>query len=219
MSVGLRITEVRNKQKKNIFAIGLGITADYLRMLESDEKTPGKTLIKLICHKFNLSEEWLLRGNGEKYSTPIIHINNNDSSARPLLPVNIYNLDSLSDYDNTSDIAKHLGGKKPLSIIVLSEEFTSDNMIAMKVPNNAMTPEIKKNSIVGVNINKTDFEDGGLYIVKTPELDISIRHIYSKPNSLTLVPNNKDFPEIDISKKYLEAGLILGTITWILQEA
>lgn len=218
MSVGLRITEIRNNLKKKVFASDLGITADYLRMLEANEKNPGKTLIKLICHKYNLTEEWLTTGDGEKYSLPTVHLNYKDKSEKPLFPINVYNCETLSNNISNHKDLKNLEHAATLSMLILPEVFHSDNTIALKIENKAMEPQINKHSTVGIDLSKKAFEDGGLYLIKTKDSNLLIRNLYINAESLILVSQNKSFPEITVNKKDLDEGLIIGTVTWVLQQ-
>ncbi len=218
MSIGLRIAEIRNNNRKTAFASDLGITADYLRMLESGEKNPGKTLIKLICHKFNLSEEWLTTGDGGKHTFRAMELNSGTGSGENLFSINIYNFDDLSEQSDLKDITNHLKDKIPTTAILLPEGFGSDKMIALRVSNNAMSPQITKHSIIGVDINEREFEDGALYLVKASNKDILIRRVYKKPDSVTLLPNNKNFPEINLDRKCLDNKLIIGSVRWVIQK-
>ena len=50
------------------FGAQLGITQTYVWMMEKGQRTPSGRLIKSICEKFNVSEEWLRTGEGEPYA-------------------------------------------------------------------------------------------------------------------------------------------------------
>lgn len=65
-SIGERIKEVRKQtglnQKK--FAIELGISQNHVSNIENDNENPSATLLKLLCLKFNIAEQWLIEGSG-----------------------------------------------------------------------------------------------------------------------------------------------------------
>ncbi|TAN62566.1 XRE family transcriptional regulator [bacterium] len=64
MSLGTRLKALRGSRSKADFARELGITPDYVRMLEGDEKHPGQTLLELFCLKYSINKDWLLTGIG-----------------------------------------------------------------------------------------------------------------------------------------------------------
>lgn len=64
--IGDRIKLVRQKAKKNQknFAEELGLSQSHISNIEKGNDNPSLTLIKLICLKYEIAEEWLLYGKG-----------------------------------------------------------------------------------------------------------------------------------------------------------
>ena len=62
-----RIAEIRKKASmtQEQFAQKMGISANYVNLIENGKKNPGDRLISDICREFNVNEEWLRTGNGE----------------------------------------------------------------------------------------------------------------------------------------------------------
>lgn len=56
--------------KKVEFARKLNIDPSYIPKLISGKSIPSDRLIKDICYKFNISEEWLRTGEGDMYLPP-----------------------------------------------------------------------------------------------------------------------------------------------------
>lgn len=67
LTLGERIKLVRKekKQKQSEFAESLGISQSHLSGIEKNSVKPSLTIIKLICIKYNINENWLLNGVGE----------------------------------------------------------------------------------------------------------------------------------------------------------
>lgn len=64
--IGDRIKKIRQtikKSQKN-FAEDLGLSQSHISNIEKGNDKPSLTLIKLICLKYEISEEWLLYGQG-----------------------------------------------------------------------------------------------------------------------------------------------------------
>ncbi|MCL2188265.1 MAG: helix-turn-helix domain-containing protein [Defluviitaleaceae bacterium] len=70
MNICERFKLVRKKAKLNqkTFAYELGISQAHVSGIENGKDKPSSTLIKLICLRFNISEDWLL---GESHSMGI----------------------------------------------------------------------------------------------------------------------------------------------------
>lgn len=66
-----RIAMVRKESGKNQteFAEILGLTKNYISLVETGKREPSDRTIKDICKSFNINEEWLRYGTGEKKST------------------------------------------------------------------------------------------------------------------------------------------------------
>lgn len=64
-----RIGEVRKNQKLNQqeFADKLGLTKNFISLLETGSREPSDRTIKDICREFSVNETWLRTGEGEMF--------------------------------------------------------------------------------------------------------------------------------------------------------
>lgn len=62
-----RIVQLRKSREwtQDKFAEEMGISKNYVSLIENGKKFPSDRLISDICQKFNVNEEWLRYGNGE----------------------------------------------------------------------------------------------------------------------------------------------------------
>ncbi|MDO4490506.1 MAG: helix-turn-helix transcriptional regulator [Lachnospiraceae bacterium] len=72
MTIGERIRLIREKSDdKKIsmasFAEIIGVTSGAVSQWENGQKVPSASVIKLICNKFNVRENWLLKEEGEMF--------------------------------------------------------------------------------------------------------------------------------------------------------
>ncbi len=67
-SLGDRIKEIRkeNSLTQLAFAKEVGISQTHVSKIEKGVENPSETLIKFICYKYFISEEWLKLGMGHK---------------------------------------------------------------------------------------------------------------------------------------------------------
>lgn len=65
-TIGERFREIRKILDLNQrqFAAEIGISQTHISSIELGKDLPSSSLIKLVCMKYNLSEEWLLSGKG-----------------------------------------------------------------------------------------------------------------------------------------------------------
>mgnify|MGYP001851320742 FL=1 len=65
-----RIAIIRKKEgmTQEAFAKEMGISKNYMNLIENNKKNPGDRLISDICRRFNVNEEWLRTGEGEMFN-------------------------------------------------------------------------------------------------------------------------------------------------------
>lgn len=64
-----RIAEVRrsNELNQQDFAAKIGLTKNFVSLLETGNRTPSDRTISDICREFNVNETWLRTGEGEPF--------------------------------------------------------------------------------------------------------------------------------------------------------
>lgn len=64
-----RICDVRKSQNLNQqgFADKLGLTKNFISLLETGSREPSDRTIKDICREFSVNEQWLRTGDGEMF--------------------------------------------------------------------------------------------------------------------------------------------------------
>jgi transcriptional regulator with XRE-family HTH domain len=64
-----RIKEVRKAAKLTQTAFGekIGLTQNYIALIEGGQREPGDRTIRDICREFGVNEMWLRNGIGEMY--------------------------------------------------------------------------------------------------------------------------------------------------------
>ena len=64
-----RIKQIRlaNKETQAAFAAELGLSRNYIALMETGERTPSDRTIRDICQKYGVDEVWLRTGVGEMF--------------------------------------------------------------------------------------------------------------------------------------------------------
>jgi phage repressor protein C with HTH and peptisase S24 domain len=232
-SVGGRIKRVRGALNKTEFARGLGISPDYVRMIEADEKRPGSTLLELICVKYGVNKDWLLTGKGQEQidTTPEPKGESGEAAeevtidwevlqrkhvvprqlAEVLKTVNIYTMDVVRDPKNTTF-------RTPVESILLPARLAHLGPVALKIAGDAMAPTVKDGSVVGLNYKDKQILEGKIYVIRVPDGDCVLRRIFRGPNKIILRADNPVFPEMEFGHSGFKGeGVIVGRVEWVLR--
>lgn len=103
------------------FADKIGLSRNYLWMLESGSRTPSDRTIKDICREFGVDETWLRTGEGEPFREPevdaqlaafLAEITDGDSDDFQKRFVSMLARLSPAQWALLEDMAKDLGTKK-----------------------------------------------------------------------------------------------------------
>lgn len=64
-----RIAQIRNEVnlKQDEFAEKIGLTKNFISLIETGKRTPSDRTIKDICREFDVNEEWIRTGEGEMF--------------------------------------------------------------------------------------------------------------------------------------------------------
>lgn len=67
-----RIVQLRKSREwtQDKFAEEMGISKNYVSLIENGKKKPSDRLISDICREFNVNEKWLRDGIGDMYDIP-----------------------------------------------------------------------------------------------------------------------------------------------------
>lgn len=67
MNERIKILRKELKMSQDAFAKKLGLTKNYISLVESGNRNLSRQSIKVLCSIFNISEEWLRNGNGTMF--------------------------------------------------------------------------------------------------------------------------------------------------------
>lgn len=68
-SLNERIKSLRKKIgiSQEVFAKKLGLTKNYISLVESGNRNLSEQSVRVLCREFNVNEEWLRTGTGEMF--------------------------------------------------------------------------------------------------------------------------------------------------------
>lgn len=118
--IGQRIKQIRNSKKltQDDFAEIIGLTKNFISLIETGNRTPSDRTISDICRVFHVNESWLRTGDGEMFK-PVnrdaelaaflgdIMKDEDDDYRRRLLSV-LQRLDRIEDWELLERVATRL---------------------------------------------------------------------------------------------------------------
>ena len=109
----------------------------------------------------------------------------------------------------------------PVTELYLKKEFYKKNMAAVKVRGESMSPTVRENGYVGIDINDREYLEGKIYAVRIPDEGIAIKRVfyYKDQGKIILKSDNKNFADRELkTDKIDEDNFIIGRVKWVMQE-
>lgn len=139
---------------------------------------------------------------------------NNISESGDIVKVSVY---SEVGAGNFVDFSSY----NSITELYLKKEFYKKNMVAVKVRGESMSPTVRENGYVGIDINDREYLEGKIYAVRIPDEGIAIKRVfyYKDQGKIVLKSDNKDFADRELkTDKIDEDNFIIGRVKWVMQE-
>lgn len=182
------------------FELKIGVSNGYINNLK--ESPSAKTIQKIICNYPQLSQTWLLTGEGEM-------LNNNDGSevlpqeSKPHLPIAVIagRVGGISEA-----VRLHECEQLPVIHAFPTYDFT------LTVQGDSMEPKFEGGDRIAIRKATNYVEWGKTYVVDTDDGAI-LKRIYDDGEAIRCVSFNPDYPDFHINKHniyglYKVVGLI-----------
>ncbi len=94
-------------------------------------------------------------------------------------------------------------------------------MVAVKVKGDSMSPTIKKNGYIGVDINDREYVEGEIFAVRIPNEGVTVKRviIYRDQKKIILRSDNSFYGDRELSIDYVdEENFLIGRVKWVMQE-
>ena len=109
----------------------------------------------------------------------------------------------------------------PITEFYIKKEFYRKNMVAVKVKGDSMSPTIKKNGYIGVDINDREYVEGEIFAVRVPNEGVTVKRviIYRDQKKIILRSDNSFYGDRELSVEYVdEENFLIGRVKWVMQE-
>ena len=139
---------------------------------------------------------------------------NNISESGDIVKVSVY---SEVGAGNFVDFSSY----NSITELYLKKEFYKKNMVAVKVRGESMSPTVRENGYVGIDINDKEYLEGKIYAVRIPDEGIAIKRVfyYKDQGKIVLKSDNKNFADRELkTDKIDEDNFIIGRVKWVMQQ-
>ena len=227
----LRLKGLIGDESVRSFGRSVGISDTTIRKYLSGETEPTLSRLVTLAKKCNVSIEWLATGEERESS---VHI---DSKVTEFVEAqyvanadNIYSIDEFKEeyalipgyhvsvstghgtLNNDDPIKRHLAfRRKWLNYRKLNEK----GLAVVFASGDSMEPTIYSGNSILVDTADTQLKDGSIYVLRFGENLFAKRLQQRFDNSVTLISDNKEYPEQIILENELEQLNIIGKVVWI----
>lgn len=218
-----KIEEVLGLNASEMAKMGGCSQSTYYRYRKGQSVPDSIFLNNIIKNENKINAEWLLIGSGpilsKKHSGNGNETVNSTSTNIEFVNFPLYEMKkedsgegklAFSDLKNPSYIL-------PLCNIFLDRilEEPNNQLIAIRINCDSMSPDIKPDSLVLVNKQKKNISSDGIFIVRFGNV-IRMKLIQKLPdNRLHLSTVNKKYDPIEVNLDEIEDFEILGRIVWV----
>ncbi len=176
-------------------------------MIENGERSPAKPLLELICEKFNINMDWLLREEGPK-SKPGVR---EKEASLEFLEVERVPVYSLVGAGNPKDLWE----SEPIDFIFIQKRQYKPGMSALRIAGQSMEPTLRDGASVFVDKSQADLFEGRIYIIYLKDNGIVLKRIFRGPGMFILKSDNPTFPDITVRPDEID---IQGRVVGVYQE-
>ncbi len=180
-------------------------------------------LNNILKNEKKINAEWLLIGSGPILSKE--HPENEDDSTLSSSTLEFVNLPLYEMKSENGDSEGHLAFedlKNPSYSLPLFNIFLDgilkepkDQLFALRINCDSMSPDVKPNSLVLVNKQKKSISSDGIFIVRFGNV-IRMKLIQKLPNNrLHLTTVNKKYDPVEVDLDEIADFEILGRIVWV----
>lgn len=219
-----KIEELLGLSPTKMAKIGGCSQATYYRYRKGESVPDSIFLNNLIKNEKKINAEWLLIGSGPILANENQEINGETgkivSTQLEFVNLPLYEMEPQKN-DSEGQLAlkdlKNPSYSLPLCNVFLDGILNEpkDQLFAMKINCDSMSPDIKPDSLVLVNQKKKNITYDGIFIVRFGNV-IRMKLIQKLPNNrLHLTTVNKKYDPVEIDLDEVEDFQVLGRIVWV----
>jgi phage repressor protein C with HTH and peptisase S24 domain len=209
------------------FALAMEYERSYISNVENDKSRVTERLIKLIEEVFDVNPKWLRDGSAPifKWDLPSdetglqIESKGGMLGATPKIKGVWHPAQGIQHYDNDDIVVipvyneadagtatRNYSSPEPIDWIPVDVKWARDNIFFVKIKGDSMEPQIPDKSIVFIDVNQKEIEDGKVYLVEVPYVGATVKRVHIDYKKIVLKPDNslykeKEFPLDAIEKE------------------
>jgi phage repressor protein C with HTH and peptisase S24 domain len=218
-NIHIRIREARMakglSQSQLAELVGVSPTSVQLWEDEGEEGTaPKRTRMPLVAEILGVTVAWLQLGVDPVPPSGGIGLAEDFDSTYTHQRIMMYDLDLSAGKGNAQWVARDT--EEPLLIRNMwfrAKNLSPNDLRAMRVKGNSMSPHLENEDIVMININDTELVDDAVYAI-VYNGHFFIKRLRQTGDSIELISSNSDYETISIPNNQADKLVILGKKVW-----
>ena len=208
------------------FALAMEYERSYISNVENDKSRVTERLIKLIEEVFDVNPQWLRDGSPPMFKWELssdeidAQIDSKGALSTPSKIKGVWHPGQGMKHYNKEDIVvipvyneadagtatRNYSSPEPIDWIPIEVKWARDNIFFVKIKGDSMEPHIPDNSIVFIDVNQREVEDGKVYLIEVPYIGATVKRVHIDYKKIVLKPDNslykeKEFPLDAIEKE------------------
>jgi len=194
MGLGARLREIRQKVSRVEFAKGLEVALNSIIRYEKELRVPDADFILVICEKYGIRLDWLLKGDGPKYQAQAAlaaaEIGRQIVAHYPLI--------SWVRAGHWQEIIDNYAPGDSEAMVPSTKKF-GDHTFCLRVVGDSMEPKVPEGSIIFVDPDYSA-NNGSLVVVRLDEeQQATFKKLVMDGDRKYLNPINPRYPVMEVN--------------------
>lgn len=208
------------------FALAMEYERSYISNVENGKSKVTERFIKLIEEVFDANPKWIREGSapmfkceslsdeidspldGERQLSTASKIKGTWYPGQDIKQYNREDIVVVPVYNeaDAGTASRNYSSPEPIDWIPIEVKWVRDNIFFVKIKGDSMEPQIPDNSVVFVDVNQKEIEDGKVYLIEVPYIGATLKRVHIDYKKIILKPDNtlykeKEFPLDAIEKE------------------
>jgi phage repressor protein C with HTH and peptisase S24 domain len=219
------LLRIHNNLNQKNFASELNTSSGYISEVETGKTLPGCGFLFLLKRVFNVDANWLLTGQGEMFGgqkpEATVHIVTPEEGQRLLKEK-----EGIDTFIPVPLIEEKIAAGNPMFIengdiagycVIYERWARGKNLVCVRIKGESMHPTICDGSIVGIDLNNKEFEEGRVFAARYND-GCTVKRVFRQDEDYLILssdnPDRINYRDMIINLKETEVTPLIGKVVW-----
>lgn len=204
-----QIIDTYTQGKKSLFAQVTGKKPSYITDICKGRAKPSFEYLVTLSNKFNLSLDWLIKGEGRLENIDTFSSNND------FVYVPRYDVHASAGYGaliQSEQVVDFLAFKREW--IAFDLRLDPTQLALITVEGDSMYPTIQNGDLILVDMNQYQLKREAIYVLRI-EGALMAKRVQRRPEGgFNIISDNKNYPPFSVSRYEADSLQVLGRVVW-----